>query len=1221
MLEKEILKIPEFQKNPSKLSQYNFKKEETLHNYIKRLPTIQKICIVQNLLKEMISIKDRFDDNKQEMIDKMDSNSFKYFKNSILIKQIYDYCESSSLDIPLDYSLSKDKIEELYKFEEENKNFVTDFFFELRNDNSLMLNIIEQINKDYYEQLCYFMVHFLYENPTNNSLGQDELMVITYLILENLICNKYPDDLSIEEIMAIDFEESKKRTFIYYYLLALTRKDEIRNYISSILYYNIIKLENSQKMSDLNIKNIYESMAADKNKKDMAKKKSTSNLQRQNNINVGIKNQSYMHKSTLLTRVSDTIKSNLPINDNNNNNVKVRYSTNLVNTNALQTRDSNASNNNDNNNDNNLNINDKLKNEYFNSFFKENDFNRIILCKKLAELDSKKRDEIEDVYMEILKFLQNQYHNKNTDIFSNSIINTAFKNTKMNIKKFSIEDIYNIYIDNFNIIIEFVEEVLNKINDNIKSIPYTIKCMLYIINTLVEKKFVGRKKNNSITYQKFILKLRFFLGGFFFPIFGNPIYNGIVTDSIISNATKENLDIILKIFSKFISGNLFNEYESTYSIFNKYIVEKLPFLFDMIKNIENDIKTNFEPPVVIKNLLESNSQINSENRNINYNYFEINENDNIRYQSISFSFSDLMMFINGIENMKNISIKKESNLFLLLKYKKIFNERHLQDIQENKKEYIFLSKFSYRESFLKEIKSVTEDHFDIYFKNQKNNNTNTNEEIHRIKKCLIKVLIFINKLHKESFNTFIRRKDGLTLHHNSNVNKFSQHKRNLLYLETNFEGDKRYSVSSAFDPILRRKTVKKALAEDTSEDADFLKEIFPKIVELIKYEIGENYNNQKLEKIIFCVSYLQITIKKLPYDYINNNFSKLFFDLMLDIEELIKSLQNNILNQFYLKLRDGDKLNLIISNYSSQIKSLEKFVCIKYLFNHLSLNDPFEPEIKVENAQTFTAAKINAILTQSSITDFITNFPDYRKNEREIDDIIEEENKNDLPNILKKLFKDIKNNMKNEKIISKFSAIECASISYELENYILFRLYEKLFPRFPSKKDEFLYKKCCRLSFIKPENYIRDKNMINEKLLESAMEYINDMDKKLTPLDKIKTFGKAFQILQNSMKFSSGKSDLGIDDILPWVIYAIIKSKPKKINTNYNFCKNYINPDLDKKEYGLLLMQIGLAIKVIYDMKYTDLINVTEEQFGNDNEPPPGFRRSKNLQGNININK
>ena len=126
--------------------------------------------------------------------------------------------------------------------------------------------------------------------------------------------------------------------------------------------------------------------------------------------------------------------------------------------------------------------------------------------------------------------------------------------------------------------------------------------------------------------------------------------------------------------------------------------------------------------------------------------------------------------------------------------------------------------------------------------------------------------------------------------------------------------------------------------------------------------------------------------------------------------------------------------------------------------------------------------------------------------------------------------------------------------------------------------------------------------MINEKLLESAIEYINDMDKKYTPIDKIKSFGQAFRILQNSISFSSGKNDLGIDDTLPLVIYVILKSKPKMINTNYYFCKYYINPELDKKEYGMLLMQIGMAIKIIYELKYTDLIGVSEEEFGIDDE-------------------
>ena len=72
---------------------------------------------------------------------------------------------------------------------------------------------------------------------------------------------------------------------------------------------------------------------------------------------------------------------------------------------------------------------------------------------------------------------------------------------------------------------------------------------------------------------------------------------------------------------------------------------------------------------------------------------------------------------------------------------------------------------------------------------------------------------------------------------------------------------------------------------------------------------------------------------------------------------------------------------------------------------------------------------------------------------------------------------------------------------------------------------------------------------------------------------------------------------------------------------NFNFCKYYINPELDKKVYGILLMQIGMFIKIITEMKHTDLIGVTEEQFGNDKEPPREIKRSKNLQGQYIINE
>ena len=49
--------------------------------------------------------------------------------------------------------------------------------------------------------------------------------------------------------------------------------------------------------------------------------------------------------------------------------------------------------------------------------------------------------------------------------------------------------------------------------------------------------------------------------------------------------------------------------------------------------------------------------------------------------------------------------------------------------------------------------------------------------------------------------------------------------------------------------------------------------------------------------------------------------------------------------------------------------------------------------------------------------------------------------------------------------------------------------------------------------------------------------------------------------------------------------------------SNYNFCSLFLNPELSKKEYGILLSQIGLVINVIKDMTYKDVINISQEEF------------------------
>ena len=92
------------------------------------------------------------------------------------------------------------------------------------------------------------------------------------------------------------------------------------------------------------------------------------------------------------------------------------------------------------------------------SFYKENDLTQIYLSRKIYGLHSnKKKNDLESAYLEYLISLKEEYRiNENEEIYSNGIILSAFKGTKINQDIFTLEDIGNTYKDNFNKIKNFI---------------------------------------------------------------------------------------------------------------------------------------------------------------------------------------------------------------------------------------------------------------------------------------------------------------------------------------------------------------------------------------------------------------------------------------------------------------------------------------------------------------------------------------------------------------------------------------------------------------------------------------------------------------------------------------------------------------------------------------------------------------------------------------------
>ena len=1224
---------------------------------IERLSTFNKIIKLQNFCKEMISTKERFSKNKTEMISKINKNCYNYYKNKIKMKEIYDYCQSKKPEEHIDYIL----IEKPELYLDTKYDNIYNFLFMLRNNNKMMLKLIEYCPEANYEQLSDFIVNFFYEDTINSSFIQEELMLLIYLIFEKNLYEKLPNEIKIEDNdISFDFFRNNKN-ILYYIIKSLTRKADIRNFLCSILVENILKLEGNRKYLSPDV-------FSPKNFDDVFQENDKMENKDKNNA------VKILKKYTISGEIDYKIKSKYPLGK--------------INLNRTSTNKDDTSYNNNNSDRNNSQIeediynplimlkdssNYNLKGINLDSFFEQNNANSEFINKKISEYEHySKTNKINLAMVEYLNSLLKNINNSNNkdEIYSTSKLINVLKIIKIKEDEKEKDNSFNKIIEmiksNYNKIIEIIDNIIDKLDENITSVPFTIKCISNIIEQILKCKY---SKNSFPNYQKYIFKSNFFIGNILLSSIIDRDYNGIITSDVTSLITTENLKIIYDIFDKLLSGKLFTNDNGAYlffTLFNKYIIITIPKIFNIIDKIEK----KFKLPDLIQRLINSLTDKKDKNKRLNdfeYDYFFEKNNEDIQYQSVCFNLQILGLFsslINEIKTKENYvnSLTNEKDRIILdaiCGYKKEFIDRYNNTRNnENKCEFLILNKLIFSEKVQKKINTIMKDNFsEINFSQTRNN-------FSIFKKCLLEVLSYVNIIDPQSFYAFIVNRKEL-IHNYEDNKKIYKTKRLNEYLNIILDGN----------DILKNNN------EKIEVDISFKDVLFQKIMDYLKYEIGFNIEDQMSQRIIFCTTYIQSHIEDVPNEYSKNNFCKLFMELIKEILTILNYLNSNIINQLYIKIKEGDKLNMIISGNSLQIKSMEKFKCIEYLYSKILLPNKFKIETdekgivtKIEyirekpvkkavtksvhqeqNDQEHNPNNMNEtssfiIIEKKDITEnqknhieqnnnnenqinnennnenntinennqvnvpapsqpklepiknLIDLIPDFKAYEEFSDELIKFEEKCGLPDALKNFFRTLKIIVKKEKVVKRFPKEDIDSIVIELENYILFKLYDKLYPSKSCKDDIRFYKKCVRLDFVKPHNLITDRNIVNENLWNTCMEYLNEIEDKFTPADKIKCISKAFTILQNSITFCSGKKELGVDDTIKPLIYILLKTKPKNIFTNYNFCQSFLNADLAKKQYGILLTQIYMIMRIIKDMKYNELIGVTEKQFGKDEE-------------------
>jgi hypothetical protein len=248
--------------------------------------------------------------------------------------------------------------------------------------------------------------------------------------------------------------------------------------------------------------------------------------------------------------------------------------------------------------------------------------------KKMIEENSDKKQNMNDYYNQLINCA-----NTNEDYYSNSKLMAKLLESK------NSEEVLYYYQSDFQKIIDFIENIITNLQNNLYLLPYSVKCLCKIIYILIEKKFPSI---NSIQRNAFIAD--FLFKQLLIPILENPGVGVLINNFIISRNTLSNIKTINKILIQFVSGKLFEDTQDNYfTPFNWYFLEKMPDIINIFEKI-----TKVTLPHFIEDLL--NDRLKDD---FQYDYFRENPDEVMFHRSICFNLHDIKAILDNIEKCQD----------------------------------------------------------------------------------------------------------------------------------------------------------------------------------------------------------------------------------------------------------------------------------------------------------------------------------------------------------------------------------------------------------------------------------------------------------------------------------------------------------------------------------------------------------------------------------------
>ena len=1131
-------------KTPSNVEQKNKEKDKAFN----------RLKCLQVLLKKEASLRELFTKTSEETKKNIEEQCRNIYQKKLDV--FFTLKRFNRSDIA-NYGKKFELMENNSEILKDLNNYIPKLLTYLWEDPKLMSNfLINAKIDDIKRTIAYFITNNFYENILSFNYLQENFMYVLSILLKKEISElKSPDDLK-------SFLENTPCGCL---LEQLINKIDVKSYFNNLLkdIMENIELKCSDKKMNFLVVDIEKFIAEIREKNQKEKEKGNSDKKHEEEDEDDIYRKNW---------------NNTPEIDINNyfSRASSLMEENIIDEAAIKSLFGKES--------------SKVFSEKYSPELKTKDF--------FEKIESSNDQKFKDYLNLQLKYCKNQ-----DNYFSNQTLMNKVFNSNNSTK------LLNEYQLNFMKVVIIIKDIFNKLLTDLHLLPYSIKCICKIILLLIRKKFPG-----ILACEENAFVAKFFFCKIFAPIFCDPSTGALINNFIISNTTLHNLKQMIQFILQLVSGRLYREggTHGDFTPFNWFFLEEMPYVFTFFENL-----TKVELPNFINDYI--NDKLPSD---YIYDYFKENPEEYIFHRSICFNIYDIKCIIDNMVNNQDKIFEGKKNKGLYKTFEKLSNKKNMAflnelvekqdkvlDIGDNKDKDDSLN---YSTSITTNIKEEKSNHKREVSDNISNTKTSffsfgrkKKEKVEEVKpKEAIQYFLMSNLLINDKYKTIFDS--------NSKTYHFSIKELKECKNDEDIFNNKIIKIKNFFSSLLcnYRQLVKTDFDEGTTEKTlDILRE-------LRSFMKSSNFVIDGSIPSEWYVNSLIQYLKKLPENLTNNEYELLFKEMENDLYNNLKKLDFETLSVCLNKIKFVQKGILFYQNAKQTLidilmnKKVIKIVEREKIFVELSFKyDQKKKKFKIKPLGTkekqiyllgnMDTNKKGSEKVCSTIKDFCKHFPNLvglQSKKCLAANIFDLQLEFDIPGQLEIYFANVKNYLEKIKKITDKNSLNL--INEKIYDYVMGKIYNKIFPNEQSNEDCKIYENCLRLTWTEPKHFILGKkNYVYDSFLPDAIRNFDLLYSEKSPRKKFLNMSHIFDSISNLVKFNNdGNNEIGVDDQMPILNYTLIKAQPKWIFSICKFMEIYLG-DLKKKREDNQLMQLRGICENMIIVNNESLNDVTEEEF------------------------